>query len=275
MSEDLDDLLRRAMKTLDDQVPSGYFEGLPNRTLARLEESSMQPTGNERELSSPSSVASASTSVRMTASGSGVPQRDEDSGLHDIKNLASSQRMRLSSRRSTQNPIITDDDVLASSSAGWKAVALPEPARMVSLPELAELPSKAEVKAREKAQKAAEKAAARESKKEIKAEVVAPVAVEAPVAAPVTAPIATAVAPAQPIAATVVAKPAATVTPIGSRVAAKKSGSSTKILAIAGIGLAAAAGVTIFVMTQKNSDKETRASTTADSSERSSSMAAP
>ena len=37
MPDDMDDQLRAAMKTLDEQVPSGYFEDLPNRTLARLE----------------------------------------------------------------------------------------------------------------------------------------------------------------------------------------------------------------------------------------------
>src|SRR5438309_2262683 len=36
MSDDLDDLLRRTMKTLDDQVPSGYFDALPERVSARL-----------------------------------------------------------------------------------------------------------------------------------------------------------------------------------------------------------------------------------------------
>src|SRR5436190_16921542 len=104
MSDDLDDLLRGAMKTLDDQVPSGYFEGLPNRTLARLEESSMQSTGTS-ENSSPTAVP---------------PQdREEDSGLHDIRSMASSAKMRISSRRISQPPPM-DDDILASSSAGWK-----------------------------------------------------------------------------------------------------------------------------------------------------------
>src|SRR5687767_12934664 len=122
MSDDLDDLLRRAMKTLDDQVPSGYFEGLPDRTLARLGEDSSMQTTTEKG-SSPMG---------------GVPprqDRDEDSGLHDIRSMASSAKMRISSKRITTNPG-ADDDILASSSAGWKAVALPEPAKMVSLPEI-------------------------------------------------------------------------------------------------------------------------------------------
>lgn len=37
MSDDLDNLLRRAMSTLDREVPDGYFDALPDRTLARLD----------------------------------------------------------------------------------------------------------------------------------------------------------------------------------------------------------------------------------------------
>jgi hypothetical protein len=37
MSDPVDDLLRRAMATLDDQTPSGYFDTLADRTLARLD----------------------------------------------------------------------------------------------------------------------------------------------------------------------------------------------------------------------------------------------
>jgi hypothetical protein len=135
MSDDLDDLVRRAMKTLDDQVPSGYFEDLPNRTLARLE-GTMQPTGTgtDRDRSS------------------GVPPVTEDSGLHDIRNLAQSTKQRLSNKRISTGPVVpTDEDLIATSSAGWKAaVALPEPAAMVSLPALDELPSKKEVLAKAK-----------------------------------------------------------------------------------------------------------------------------
>lgn len=38
MSDDVDDLLRRTMATLDRQVPPGYFDTLPARTLARLDD---------------------------------------------------------------------------------------------------------------------------------------------------------------------------------------------------------------------------------------------
>jgi len=38
MSDEVDDLLRRAMTTLDHQVPEGYFDTLESRTLARLDD---------------------------------------------------------------------------------------------------------------------------------------------------------------------------------------------------------------------------------------------
>jgi hypothetical protein len=233
MSDDLDDVLRRAMKTLDDQVPSGYFEGLPTRTLARLEDISMQTTGTT---GSDRSQVQAANVPPMTT----TKQRDdEDSGLHDIRSLASSTKLRLSSRRSTQNPVVHEDDVLASSSAGWKAVALPEPAKMVSLPDLANLPTKAEIEALDKA---AQKKAAKTAKAP-KAEKVAAVAA-APAATAVTEAVAPAVeTPSMPN--------------IGSRIAAPKQGSGRgKTIALVGVGLAAAAGVTIFFAMNNKSDSK-------------------
>ena len=38
MSDELDDLLRRAAQTLDQQTPGDYFDALPDRMLARLDE---------------------------------------------------------------------------------------------------------------------------------------------------------------------------------------------------------------------------------------------
>ncbi|MBL9015699.1 MAG: hypothetical protein JNL83_16060 [Myxococcales bacterium] len=158
--------------------------------------------------------------------------REEDSGLHDIRSLASSTKARLSSRRSTQNPVMSEDDILASSSAGWKAVALPEPAKMVSLPELAELPSAKEVK--ELADKAT-----RKSKAEEKGDRQA----------------AKAAASAAPAVATEAA--GSSIPSIGSRIAAKQQGGGKgKVIAVVGLGLAAAAGVTFFVMNNKKDGAE-------------------
>lgn len=207
---DLDDLLRAAMKTLDDEVPSGYFEALPDQALARLEgdmQNGTQGTMDNQAVSPPPPVA----------------ENTEDSGLHDIRNLAQSTKQRLSSKRITVSPPV-DEDAIASSSAGWKAVALPQPAKMVALPELAELPTKKEVLAKEKA---AAKAAKAEAKAEPRLETAA-AAVEAPAAA---------------------ARPAVAARPQAPRQASSKKG----LYAVIGIGLAAAAGAAIFVTTQKSS----------------------
>ena len=91
MPDDLDDLdavLRRTMASLDRQTPEGYFDALPARTLARLDE----PAAGE-PLEAPK--------------------------LDDVRELASETRARLSAQRGA-----LDDDV-AASSAVWKAVALP------------------------------------------------------------------------------------------------------------------------------------------------------
>lgn len=65
---------------------------------------------------------------------SNQPRVTEDSGLHDIKSLAASAKNRISARRSTTQPPMDDDAILATASASFKAAALPEPARLVSLP---------------------------------------------------------------------------------------------------------------------------------------------
>lgn len=98
---ELDDLVRGALRGLDAQVPADYFDTLAERTLARLD-------------AAPDVVPEV------------VPDEDADSGLHDIRSLATSQRLRISARRSSQNLIPSStEDVLAASSAGWRAVALP------------------------------------------------------------------------------------------------------------------------------------------------------
>lgn len=209
---DLDDQLRAAMKVLDDEVPSGYWEALPNQTLSRLEGSSMQGTSGTTE----NKVSAAPPPV--------TSETTEDSGLHDIRNLAQSTKQRISSKRITSSQPVLDDP--ASSSGGWKAIALPQPAKMVALPELSELPSKKDIKA-------AEKAAAKERK-----------VVEA------TADIATAKA-ALPAEETVAPARAAFQLPSAQRRSAKSSKSKAPLIAIVGLGVAAAAAVTIYVTTQK------------------------
>jgi hypothetical protein len=164
--------------------------------------------------------------------------RDEDSGLHDIRSLASSTKARLSSRRSTAHPVPTDDEIIASSSAGWKAVALPEPAKMVSLPELASLPSKAEVEAADRAARAQLKA---DLKADKKTAVAAP-AVEAAAATP---------------AASMSDAPS-----IGARIAANQKRGKGATIALVGLGVAAAAGVAIYFATANKGSAATVAAAT-------------
>src|SRR5664279_978925 len=224
MPEDLDALLRRAMKTLDDEAPSGYFDTLPDRTVARLSggEVAMQQTGTTKR-----EASSAAPPIAEAAA-----PRDEDSGLHDIRNLAQSTKQRLSKRITATAPI--SDDVLASSSASWKNLALPQPAKMVSLPAIEDLPSKQEIAAREKAAKAAAKQAKNEAKHDA-APPVSASAVEASASASMSG--------------RVDYKPA-----FSTFAQPKAKSNKTRNIALIGMGLAAAAGITIFVATQKNND---------------------
>jgi hypothetical protein len=126
----LDERLKAAMKALGDQVSDRYFEELPDRTIARLEEL-MQSSEVDRPASGqnqkPLPVAAKAEPRREE------PKREEDSGLHDIRALAQSTKQRMSQRRiPTQNPPV-DQDVLATSSASLRAVALPDPDKMVAL----------------------------------------------------------------------------------------------------------------------------------------------
>jgi hypothetical protein len=243
MPDDLDQLLRAAMKTLDEQVPSGYFEALPNQTLARLEGSSMQhgssgTTTDARDAVAPPPIAGSDPAQKAAVKPIMDQEREEDSGLHDIRNLAQSTKQRLSSRRITSPPV--SDDVLASSSGAFKNIALPQPAHMVSLPSLDQLPSKVDVAAAEKAAKEAAKKAAKEAKEAKPAQQKAQpaIAVVAPAAAPIETPVAAAV-------------PARKAFSLPSQ---QRKSSKGPLLAILGLGVAAAAGGVIYMQVLKNNE---------------------
>jgi hypothetical protein len=244
MPDDLDQLIRAAMKTLDEQVPSGYFEALPNQTLARLEGSmqhgSSGTTETRDKVAPPPITASPVDQEVPTPMVKPImdQDREEDSGLHDIRNLAQSTKQRLSKRSITSPPAISDDDVLAASSGSFKNIALPQPARMVSLPSVDELPSKAEIAAAEKAAKEAAKKAAKEAKDSQKTKPADPV-VAAASAPAVEVPVVAATAPAR----------SAFTLPSQQRKSSKGP-----LLAIVGLGLAAAAGGVIFLQVNKNKE---------------------
>ncbi len=216
----LDDRLRAAMKSLDEQVPAGYFEALPNQILPRLEVTAMQtetPGKDQNET--------------MTA----PPSSADDSGLHDIRSLAETTKKRLS-KKVTAQP--STEDVLASSSGSFRGIALPEPAKMVSLPALAELPSAAETKAKDKAAKAVKKAAPVEAKAGPAARDDDKAAVAAVVAATVAKPVAA-----------IAAVPA-----FKAPGKAPANSNNTRTIALVGIGLAAAAGVVLMVSSRRGGE---------------------
>lgn len=238
MAEDLDPLLRSAMKTLDDEVPSGYFEALPGRLLAKLveggEAAMHQTETSNREphlaaaaagpLNDPHlAVATTASPAEPVAASATGAAREEDSGLHDIRNLAQSTRQRVSKRMTTSPPPMGEEDILGGASASWKNLALPQPAKMVSLPEIEALPSKAELKAAQKAAKQEPQATA------------AP-AVEAVGAPSTSGPVAY-----KPSFSAFQPKP-------------KPASSKGRTIAIVSVLVAAAAGVAVYVATRPSGD---------------------
>lgn len=248
MADDLDNLIRAAMKTLDEGVPSGYFEALPNHTLARLEGSSMQhgtgtPTDVKGNAMIPPPLDPDTQPTAKVAADDAVVQpkeRDDDSGLHDIRNLAQSTKQRLSGKRQTVNPPLKDDDLLASSSGSFKNIALPQPALTVSLPEVSELPSMKEMKA-------AEKAAAKDAKRSAKASKAPSIADDASVSLAAVATVNAASTAAD------VAVPARSGFTLPSQ-ANKRS--KAPLFAVLGIGVAAAAGYVVYTQVLSKSDEQ-------------------
>jgi hypothetical protein len=240
MAEDLDPLLRSAMKTLDDEVPSGYFEALPDRLLAKLvqggEVAMQQTETSNREphvaaaaagpLNDPHLAVAATASPAAPVAGAATgAAREEDSGLHDIRNLAQSTRQRVSKRMTTSPPPMGEEDILGGASASWKNLALPQPAKMVSLPEIEALPSKAELKAAQKAAKLESQAPA------------APAAAVEAVGAPSTS-------------GAVAYKPSFSAFQPKPQAASSKG----RTIAIVSVLVAAAAGVAVYVATRPSGD---------------------
>ena len=145
--EGLDQRVRAAMSALDAGIsPEAHDLGVAS-VMTRLDEAKTLSTlpdletsmTNETNSSVPTPISAEATPVPMRAV---VPadappvaarKANEDSGLHDLKNLAASAKNRITTRRATAPPS-DDDAMLSAASASFKAMALPEPARIVSLP---------------------------------------------------------------------------------------------------------------------------------------------
>ncbi len=121
----LDDIVSGAMRALEGTTPAGYFDELPSRIEARME-GSMQSQTDSDQHSAPFAGGPPPAD----------PDRVEDSGLHDIKALASTAKRRISRRATSQHD--AEDALLSASNSGMHAVALPDPARMIALPTVEE-----------------------------------------------------------------------------------------------------------------------------------------
>jgi hypothetical protein len=127
---DLDDLdldveteLEHAFAELDAKIPDGYFESFSSKVAATLAatletEASMQTRPND------ANVTEEGASAPPIAARAEDNERDEHSGLHEIKELAQSARKRIA-RRSSESDV--EASLLASSSSALSAVVLPDP----------------------------------------------------------------------------------------------------------------------------------------------------
>jgi hypothetical protein len=109
-----------AFLALDGTIPDGHLDDFSSRVLARLDE----PEASEmdsRELASGSGAAAVSAVPEK-------PAREENSGLHEIKALASTTRRRISQKITSDNE--AEESLLVGASSGsFRAAALPDPAR--------------------------------------------------------------------------------------------------------------------------------------------------
>ena len=133
MTDEIDEMVRAAAKAHEALAPAGHLDELERRVLARLARG--EPADDFSEAVMMSDTDNDSARDRSNPPPGGAGEQNEDSGLHDIRSLAQTAKQRISKRITSQHDAI--DDSLSSSQSGLRAVALPEPARLVSLPDLA------------------------------------------------------------------------------------------------------------------------------------------
>ncbi len=120
---DHDDLVGRAMRRLDDPAYLAQLAPLDVQALEAMMTSDSDPDRTDSPRSSSSQLAAVA----------------DDSGLHDIRALAHNAKQRIS--RKLPAVTDTDEELWASTTGQLKAIALPEPARLVALPDVPTLAS--------------------------------------------------------------------------------------------------------------------------------------
>lgn len=151
VTDEIDEMVRAAAKAHEGLAGADYFDGLSARVLARLE-------SRQDEVSMMSDTTKDADDGEGLAgegrtSASGAPGPSEDSGLHDMKALAHTAKMRI--RRTTSQHDAYDDSLLSSSTSGLRAVALPVQAQVVALPDMPRTAAAADIEARGDAAEAA------------------------------------------------------------------------------------------------------------------------
>jgi hypothetical protein len=130
--DELDQRLRAATSALAALAPAGRVDGLEAKVLAELADLDARgatAASQEYPMTSDTDPKPGSTTVTPPA----VAPRTDDSGLHDIRSLAQDTKKRISRRITSQHDV--DDRMLSASTSSLRAMALPEPAMLVALPE--------------------------------------------------------------------------------------------------------------------------------------------
>jgi hypothetical protein len=124
----LDDDIRHAFTALEQAVPEGYFDALPARIMERLPHARLEvdPMGPVMSTESNEPGTSPPPQGATEDHREDGEEREEHSGLHDIKAMAKTTKQRISRRVSTQSDV--EESLLASaSSQSLSAIVLPEP----------------------------------------------------------------------------------------------------------------------------------------------------
>src|SRR5688500_17425119 len=129
--------IQEAFRALAGTIPDGHLDDFSSRVLARLDEPEVSGM-DSRELARGSGLtrpgeaalgaAAAPTEANVT------PAREENSGLHEIKALASTTRRRISQRVSSEAEKEESLLVGASSGSFRASAALPDPAAAAAEP---------------------------------------------------------------------------------------------------------------------------------------------
>ncbi len=123
----VDDDIRDACAALERAVPDDYFESLGGRIEARLD-AELEGEAMGLNVTPTMTNDSGNKSDTPPPAGRSGSSREENTGLHDIKAMATSTKKRISRRMSTESD--HEESLLASaSSSSLAAVVLPEPGK--------------------------------------------------------------------------------------------------------------------------------------------------